>query len=157
MRNGEFAAGDGAIRAPAMTRHRHTPDLAPGQCRDLLRRTSLGRVVFTMPAIRPVSHVIDDRTIVIRSRLGSAITGRASRDGSVICYEAGDISPRAAHRMERDRHRDGPAGHRPRCRQRLPAVTPAPGHRPGGPGHRDHPRNDHRDAAHRIQPVSPGP
>ena len=56
----------------------------------------MGRVVFTMqalPAIRPVNHLIDGKTIVIRSHLGSAITGHASADGAVVCYEADDIDP----------------------------------------------------------------
>jgi nitroimidazol reductase NimA-like FMN-containing flavoprotein (pyridoxamine 5'-phosphate oxidase superfamily) len=79
-----------------MTGPRQTLELTPAECWDLLRGTSLGRVVFTMhamPAIRPVNHLIDGRTIVIRSHLGSAITGHASRDGAVVCYEADDIDP----------------------------------------------------------------
>ena len=79
-----------------MTRPRQGLDLTPAQCWQLLRGTSLGRVVFTMnalPAIRPVNHVIDGHTIIIRSHLGSAITGRASGDGAVVCYEADDIDP----------------------------------------------------------------
>jgi len=89
-------AGDEAIRARIMTGLRQTLELTPAECWDLLRGTSLGRVVFTMhamPAIRPVNHLIDGRTIVIRSHLGSAITGHASRDGAVVCYEADDIDP----------------------------------------------------------------
>ena len=75
---------------------RQTLELTPAECWDLLRGTSLGRVVFTMhamPAIRPVNHLIDGRAIVIRSHLGSAMTGHASRDGAVVCYEADDIDP----------------------------------------------------------------
>jgi nitroimidazol reductase NimA-like FMN-containing flavoprotein (pyridoxamine 5'-phosphate oxidase superfamily) len=89
-------ASDEAMRARNMKRPRQTLDLIPAECWDLLRRTSVGRVVFTMnalPAIRPVNHVIDGQTIVIRSHLGSAITGHASRDGAVVCYEADDIDP----------------------------------------------------------------
>ena len=79
-----------------MTGPRQTLELTPAECWDLLRGTSLGRAVFTMhamPAIRPVNHLIDGRTIVIRSHLGSAIAGHASQDGAVICYEADDIDP----------------------------------------------------------------
>lgn len=89
-------ASDEAVRARVMTRPRQTLDLIPNESWELLRGTSIGRVVFTiqaLPAIRPVNHVIDGQTIVIRSHLGSAITGHASRDGAVVCYEADDIDP----------------------------------------------------------------
>jgi nitroimidazol reductase NimA-like FMN-containing flavoprotein (pyridoxamine 5'-phosphate oxidase superfamily) len=79
-----------------MTGPRQTLKLTSAGCWDLLRGASLGRVVFTMhamPAIRPVNHLIDGRTIVIRSHLGSAIAGHPSRDGAVVCYEADDIDP----------------------------------------------------------------
>jgi nitroimidazol reductase NimA-like FMN-containing flavoprotein (pyridoxamine 5'-phosphate oxidase superfamily) len=79
-----------------MTGPRQTLKLTSAGCWDLLRGASLGRVVFTMhamPAIRPVNHLIDGHTIVIRSHLGSAIAGHASRDGAVVCYEADDIDP----------------------------------------------------------------
>jgi nitroimidazol reductase NimA-like FMN-containing flavoprotein (pyridoxamine 5'-phosphate oxidase superfamily) len=79
-----------------MTRPRQTLELIPQECWDLLRGTSVGRVVFTMkamPAIRPVNHVVDGQTIIIRSHLASAIAGHASRDGSVVCYEADEIDP----------------------------------------------------------------
>jgi Pyridoxamine 5'-phosphate oxidase len=62
----------------------------------LLGSVSLGRIVFThraMPAIRPVNHLVDDETVIIRSHLGAAITGRATGDGTVVCYEADDIDP----------------------------------------------------------------
>jgi hypothetical protein len=62
----------------------------------LLASTSLGRIVFTlhaMPAIRPVNHLIDNETVIIRSHLGAAIVGRATADGAVVCYEADDIDP----------------------------------------------------------------
>lgn len=75
---------------------RQALELTPAECWDLLRGTSLGRVVFTMramPAIRPVNHVVDGQVVVIRSHLGSAITGHASLGGAVVCYEADDIDP----------------------------------------------------------------
>jgi nitroimidazol reductase NimA-like FMN-containing flavoprotein (pyridoxamine 5'-phosphate oxidase superfamily) len=79
-----------------MSRPRQTVNLIPEECWALLRATSVGRVVFTMnalPAIRPVNHVIDGHAIIIRSNLASAITGHASRDGAVVCYEADEIDP----------------------------------------------------------------
>jgi nitroimidazol reductase NimA-like FMN-containing flavoprotein (pyridoxamine 5'-phosphate oxidase superfamily) len=62
----------------------------------LLAGASLGRIVFTwhaMPAIRPVNHLVDQESVIIRSHLGAAITGRAAGDGAVVCYEADDIDP----------------------------------------------------------------
>lgn len=56
----------------------------------------MGRVVFTMnalPAIRPVNHLVDGQSIIIRSHLGAAITGHTSQDGAVVCYEADEIDP----------------------------------------------------------------
>jgi hypothetical protein len=87
-------AGDG--QAPARIQPRQTLELTLGECWKLLREASFGRVVFTMhalPAIRPVNHFIDGHAIIIRSHLGSAITGQASGDGAVVCYEADDIDP----------------------------------------------------------------
>lgn len=79
-----------------MNRPRQTRELTRDECWRFLRGTSLGRVVFTMnalPAIRPVNHIVDDGTIIIRSGLGTAITGHASADGAVVCYEADAIDP----------------------------------------------------------------
>lgn len=62
----------------------------------LLGSVSLGRVVFTMramPAIRPVNHLVDGETVVIRSHLGAAIVGHAADDGAVVCYEADQLDP----------------------------------------------------------------
>jgi nitroimidazol reductase NimA-like FMN-containing flavoprotein (pyridoxamine 5'-phosphate oxidase superfamily) len=75
---------------------RQAVELIPIECWRLLRGASVGRVVFTMgalPAIRPVNHLVDGQSIIIRSHLGSAIAGRASRDGAVVCYEADEIDP----------------------------------------------------------------
>jgi Pyridoxamine 5'-phosphate oxidase len=71
--------------------------LTEGECWHLLASVSVGRVVFThhaMPAIRPVNHLLDCRTIVIRSHLGMAIAARASADqGTVVCYEVDELDP----------------------------------------------------------------
>jgi nitroimidazol reductase NimA-like FMN-containing flavoprotein (pyridoxamine 5'-phosphate oxidase superfamily) len=78
-------------------RPRQTLELTQAESWQLLGSVSLGRIVFTqhaMPAIRPVNHLIDDETIIIRSHLGSAITGRAADgDGAVVCYEADELDP----------------------------------------------------------------
>jgi nitroimidazol reductase NimA-like FMN-containing flavoprotein (pyridoxamine 5'-phosphate oxidase superfamily) len=88
-------AGDEQIRAPVIG-PRQSVELIPAECWQLLRAVSVGRVVFTMnalPAIRPVNHVVDGQAIIIRSHLGSAITGHSARDGAVVCYEADEIDP----------------------------------------------------------------
>jgi nitroimidazol reductase NimA-like FMN-containing flavoprotein (pyridoxamine 5'-phosphate oxidase superfamily) len=71
--------------------------LTTAECWELLDSVSLGRIVFTqraMPAIRPVNHLVEDGTIIIRSHLGSAIVGHAAAgDGAVVCYEADELDP----------------------------------------------------------------
>ena len=65
--------------SPQITRPRQAIDLTEGECWQLLRSTSLGRVVFThhaMPAIRPVNHLVEGQAIIIRSHLGAAIVSR---------------------------------------------------------------------------------
>jgi pyridoxamine 5'-phosphate oxidase-like protein len=65
----------------------------------LLASVSYGRVVFTLktlPAIRPVNHLVDQGRIVIRTRLTSSISASArSRDGMVVAYEADSIDTQA--------------------------------------------------------------
>lgn len=85
-------------------RPRQTVELTEGECWRLLATAPLGRVVFThraMPAIRPVNHIVEGRTVVIRTHLGSAVASRARGDepgdgrppGSVVCYEADELDP----------------------------------------------------------------
>ncbi|MEU8974076.1 pyridoxamine 5'-phosphate oxidase family protein [Streptomyces monashensis] len=65
----------------------------------LLGSVPLGRIVFTrqaLPTVRPVSHVLDDGDIVIRTHEGVALTAHARRDeapGVVVAYEADAIDP----------------------------------------------------------------
>jgi nitroimidazol reductase NimA-like FMN-containing flavoprotein (pyridoxamine 5'-phosphate oxidase superfamily) len=62
----------------------------------LLAGVAMGRVVFTMhalPAIQPVTHVIDDGDIIIRTHLGTAITMAVDRHDAVVAYEADAIDP----------------------------------------------------------------
>lgn len=62
----------------------------------LLGSTSLGRVVFTqfaLPAIRPVNHIVEGDTIIIRTHLGSAIDSAVDGAGTVVAYEADMIDP----------------------------------------------------------------
>ncbi|WP_300609241.1 pyridoxamine 5'-phosphate oxidase family protein [Trebonia sp.] len=90
-------AGDEAIRARIMG-SRQTINLTEAESWELLASVSLGRIVFTqraMPAIRPVNHLVDNRTIIVRSHLGSSIVTRATaaEDGAVVGYEADELDP----------------------------------------------------------------
>jgi len=89
--------GDEQVRARVMAGgRRRALDLTADECWTLLGGVPVGRVVFTMeamPAIRPVNHLVDGKTIVVRSHLGSAITGYAGRDGAMVCYEADELDP----------------------------------------------------------------
>ncbi|MET8722161.1 MULTISPECIES: pyridoxamine 5'-phosphate oxidase family protein [Streptomyces] len=65
----------------------------------LLGSVSLGRIIFTrqaLPTVRPVSHVMDDGDIVIRTPEGAALTSHAQQadsTGVVVAYEADAIDP----------------------------------------------------------------
>jgi len=66
----------------------------------LLASVDYGRVVFTLntlPAVRPVNHLVDDGQIIIRTRLSTAISTvvRAAEPGVVVAYEAGVVVPGA--------------------------------------------------------------
>ena len=69
--------------------------LTAAESLDLLGSVSLGRIGFTskaLPVVRPVNHIIDNGSIIIRSHEGAAIVP-ASRadDGAVVAYEADEI------------------------------------------------------------------
>jgi hypothetical protein len=58
----------------------------------LLGGVPYGRVVFTesaLPAIRPVTHVLDDGDLIIPAHSGSAVLHAA---GQVVAYEADSVS-----------------------------------------------------------------
>ena len=61
----------------------------------LLGTVPLGRIGFTskaLPVIRPVNHIIDEGSIVIRSHEGAAIMSAARpAEGAVVAYEADAI------------------------------------------------------------------
>jgi nitroimidazol reductase NimA-like FMN-containing flavoprotein (pyridoxamine 5'-phosphate oxidase superfamily) len=66
--------------------------LGRNRCLELLASVPVGRVVFTtraLPAIRPVNHLVDGDTIVIRTSLGTSLASAVTTDGSVVvAYEA---------------------------------------------------------------------
>jgi hypothetical protein len=62
----------------------------------LLGSVPFGRVVFTaraMPAVRPVNHLVDQGSIIIRTSLGSALSTSVDGTGTVVAYEADQIDP----------------------------------------------------------------
>jgi Pyridoxamine 5'-phosphate oxidase len=66
----------------------------------LLGSVSLGRIVFTaraLPAIRPVTHLVDGDYVIIRTDSGAAITSELRAEaGTVVAYEA-DVIDLAEH------------------------------------------------------------
>ncbi|MGV9667595.1 pyridoxamine 5'-phosphate oxidase family protein [Nocardia niigatensis] len=72
-------------------------DLSRDEAMRLLAAVPFGRVVFTrdaLPAIRPVNHIVDGDTIVVRTRLTSRLTSTVRADSAVVvAYEADDIDP----------------------------------------------------------------
>jgi hypothetical protein len=66
--------------------------LSRERCLELLASVPVGRVVFTMralPAIRPVNHLLDGETIIIRSNLGTGLAATTTTEGAiVVAYEA---------------------------------------------------------------------
>lgn len=65
----------------------------------LLARAGFGRIVFShhaLPAIRPVNHILDGGSIVVRTHEGAALNALvrgAGVDGVVVAYEADEIDP----------------------------------------------------------------
>ena len=67
--------------------------LSAAKSLSLLSEVQFGRVVFSrdaLPAIRPVNHIVDGGSIIIRTHLGAAVL---SAIGMVVGYEADSIDP----------------------------------------------------------------
>lgn len=78
-----------------MSEQRQLRQLSKSRALELLGSVSLGRLVFThhaLPAIRPVNHLLERESIIVRATAGAAITS-ASRNGTVVAYEADSIDP----------------------------------------------------------------
>ena len=72
---------------------RHLREIPEEEALSLLASVPFGRVVFShraLPAIRPVNHVVEGRSVVIRTHLGAAVL---SHDGQVVAYEADSLDP----------------------------------------------------------------
>jgi nitroimidazol reductase NimA-like FMN-containing flavoprotein (pyridoxamine 5'-phosphate oxidase superfamily) len=79
-----------------MSYQRRMEELTRPQCLELLRTVRIGRLVFvhhSMPAVRPVNHLVDRETIVIRATVGAAITDVVTIGGGrmLVAYEADAI------------------------------------------------------------------
>jgi nitroimidazol reductase NimA-like FMN-containing flavoprotein (pyridoxamine 5'-phosphate oxidase superfamily) len=73
---------------------RSLQQLSRAKALELLASVPMGRLVFThqaLPAIRPVNHLVEGETIIVRATAGAAITAAARRDGTVVAYEADSI------------------------------------------------------------------
>ncbi len=72
-------------------------ELPPGESVRLLSTVSLGRMVFTaraLPAIRPMNHVVDGDSIIVRTDLDASVAFELrSEPGAVVAYEADEIDP----------------------------------------------------------------
>ena len=79
-----------------MTLERQLAELPKDEALRLLASVPFGRVVFTaraLPAVRPVNHVLDRGSIIIRTSLGSALSTDVDGTGTVVAYEADEIDP----------------------------------------------------------------
>jgi hypothetical protein len=80
-----------------MSYQRRMEELTQPEALQLLGTVPIGRVVFTyhaLPAIRPVNHLVEADSIIIRATMGAAITSLvAGHRGMVVAYEADAIDP----------------------------------------------------------------
>ncbi len=68
--------------------------LSAEECRALLERPQVGRVVFTdraLPAVQPVTYIVDDDAIVFWTNDDGELA-RAARDG-VLAFEVDEVDP----------------------------------------------------------------
>jgi nitroimidazol reductase NimA-like FMN-containing flavoprotein (pyridoxamine 5'-phosphate oxidase superfamily) len=69
-------------------------ELARAECLALLPTVAFGRLVFTegaLPAVIPVSFVLDSAGIVLRTSPGGSVARFA--DGAVVALQADDVDP----------------------------------------------------------------
>jgi nitroimidazol reductase NimA-like FMN-containing flavoprotein (pyridoxamine 5'-phosphate oxidase superfamily) len=75
---------------------RRIETLTPEQSTELLHTVGVGRVIFTdkgLPAVLPVTFVVDDGAIVIRTAQGSRLAKAA--DDAVVAFEADELHSRS--------------------------------------------------------------
>ncbi|MBF6249369.1 pyridoxamine 5'-phosphate oxidase family protein [Nocardia farcinica] len=72
-------------------------EIGRGEAMALLARMPFGRIVFTrdaLPAIRPVNHLVDGQSIVVRTGATTGLAASVRARGSVVvAYEADEIDP----------------------------------------------------------------
>jgi nitroimidazol reductase NimA-like FMN-containing flavoprotein (pyridoxamine 5'-phosphate oxidase superfamily) len=74
-----------------MDERRRMQQLSRTTALGLLSSVDIGRLVFThqaLPAIRPVNHLVEAESIIVRLTSGAAITSAAGNKGVVVAYEA---------------------------------------------------------------------
>jgi Pyridoxamine 5'-phosphate oxidase len=79
-----------------MTPDRRRAELTPDECLRLLGSVAFGRIVFTaraLPAVQPVAHLVAGAQIIIRARLGAAISSAVHGSGTIVAYQADLIDP----------------------------------------------------------------
>lgn len=77
-----------------MDEYRSLQQLTRTKALSLLGSVPMGRLVFThnaLPAVRPVNHLVEGESIIVRATSGAAITSAAKRDGAIVAYEADRI------------------------------------------------------------------
>src|SRR5579863_8929528 len=75
----------------SMSYQRRMDELTRAECLELLGMVRFGRLFFvhnSLPAVRPVNHLIDGGAVVIRATAGAAITQDVEYHGMVVAYEA---------------------------------------------------------------------
>lgn len=76
---------------------RHALSLTRDEAMRRIASVGLGRVIFSeraLPAVRLVSHIVDEGHIVFGSAPGAGIVTDADAYGTVVAYEADQIDPR---------------------------------------------------------------
>ncbi len=79
-----------------MDEHRWLQQISRTRALDLLGSVPIGRFVFApqgIPAIRPVNHLVEGESVIVRLTSGAAITAAAGRGGLEVAYEADSIDP----------------------------------------------------------------
>ncbi|MFD5121090.1 pyridoxamine 5'-phosphate oxidase family protein [Streptomyces sp. NPDC058385] len=92
------ATGRSADHDRVTQQDRRVRDLDRDEALRLLATVSMGRLVFTqraLPAVRPVTHLVEGEDIVVRLDDGSILTSLMTDPGTpaVVAYEADVIDP----------------------------------------------------------------
>jgi len=79
-----------------MTPDRRRAELTRDECLRMLGTVPFGRIVFTaraLPAVQPVAHLLAGAQVIIRARLGAAISSAVHGSGTIVAYQADLIDP----------------------------------------------------------------